>query len=98
MRGWLSRRVSALQWATSRTHLPRLTLAAHRCRAGYALSSVEGRVAMEYFDQSAESQKRKYAFKCHRKVRLRTRQLHRDAIPACKSQCAVVKPNSGFAG
>lgn len=33
---------------------------------GYALSSVEGRVAMEYFDPSPEVQARKYAFKCHR--------------------------------
>jgi len=33
---------------------------------GYALSSVEGRVAMEYFDPSSEVQARKYAFKCHR--------------------------------
>jgi len=33
---------------------------------GYALSSIEGRVAMEYFDPSPEVQARKYAFKCHR--------------------------------
>lgn len=33
---------------------------------GYALSSVEGRVAMEYFDMSDASQAKKYAFKCHR--------------------------------
>jgi len=32
---------------------------------GYALGSVEGRVAVEYFDPS--QQKKKYAFKCHRK-------------------------------
>lgn len=30
---------------------------------GYALGSVEGRVAMEYFDQGAEAQANKYAFK-----------------------------------
>jgi len=35
---------------------------------GYALSSVEGRVAMEYFDPAAEVQAKKYAFKCHRKT------------------------------
>jgi cell cycle arrest protein BUB3 len=35
---------------------------------GYALSSVEGRVAMEYFDPSPEVQAKKYAFKCHRKT------------------------------
>ena len=34
--------------------------------AGYATSSIEGRVAVEWFDPSAESQARKYAFKCHR--------------------------------
>eukprot|EP00761_Pharyngomonas_kirbyi_P014541 gb/GECH01014571.1/.p1 GENE.gb/GECH01014571.1/~~gb/GECH01014571.1/.p1 ORF type:complete len:327 (+),score=84.47 gb/GECH01014571.1/:1-981(+) len=33
---------------------------------GYALSSVEGRVAIEYFDPSEEIQAKKYAFKCHR--------------------------------
>lgn len=34
---------------------------------GYALSSVEGRVAMEYFETTEEAQTRKYAFKCHRR-------------------------------
>lgn len=33
---------------------------------GYASSSIEGRVAVEWFDPSSESQTRKYAFKCHR--------------------------------
>ncbi|EFJ13781.1 hypothetical protein SELMODRAFT_146851 [Selaginella moellendorffii] len=33
---------------------------------GYALSSVEGRVAMEFFDMSEAGQAKKYAFKCHR--------------------------------
>jgi cell cycle arrest protein BUB3 len=33
---------------------------------GYASSSIEGRVAVEWFDPSPESQTRKYAFKCHR--------------------------------
>ena len=33
---------------------------------GYAMSSVEGRVAMEYFDTSEAVQAKKYAFKCHR--------------------------------
>lgn len=35
--------------------------------AGYALSSIEGRVAIEFFDPSPAVQKKKYAFKCHRK-------------------------------
>eukprot|EP00026_Physarum_polycephalum_P012355 Phypoly_transcript_12653.p1 GENE.Phypoly_transcript_12653~~Phypoly_transcript_12653.p1 ORF type:complete len:338 (+),score=65.48 Phypoly_transcript_12653:25-1014(+) len=34
--------------------------------SGYALSSIEGRVAMEYFDPAQEVQAKKYAFKCHR--------------------------------
>nr|XP_024386581.1 mitotic checkpoint protein BUB3.1-like isoform X2 [Physcomitrium patens] len=34
---------------------------------GYALSSVEGRIAMEFFDMSEAGQAKKYAFKCHRK-------------------------------
>ncbi|KAI9874415.1 MAG: hypothetical protein M1830_009767 [Pleopsidium flavum] len=36
--------------------------------AGYASSSIEGRVAVEWFDPSATSQARKYAFKCHRQT------------------------------
>jgi len=35
---------------------------------GYAAASIEGRVAMEYFSQDAETQAKKYAFKCHRRV------------------------------
>nr|CDI54780.1 related to mitotic checkpoint protein BUB3 [Melanopsichium pennsylvanicum 4] len=33
---------------------------------GYVMSSVEGRVAVEFFDPSAKIQAGKYAFKCHR--------------------------------
>ncbi|ESK87306.1 mitotic checkpoint protein [Moniliophthora roreri MCA 2997] len=33
---------------------------------GYATASVEGRIAVEYFDPSEEAQQKKYAFKCHR--------------------------------
>lgn len=36
------------------------------CLKGYVLSSIEGRVAVEYLDPSQEVQKKKYAFKCHR--------------------------------
>jgi len=35
-------------------------------KQGYVLSSIEGRVAVEYLDPSPEAQKKKYAFKCHR--------------------------------
>jgi len=33
---------------------------------GFVVSSIEGRVAVEYFDPSQETQKKRYAFKCHR--------------------------------
>lgn len=33
---------------------------------GYVVSSIEGRVAVEYLDPSPEVQKQRYAFKCHR--------------------------------
>ncbi|KAJ3052870.1 hypothetical protein HK097_005491 [Rhizophlyctis rosea] len=33
---------------------------------GYASSSIEGRIAVEFFDNAAEWQAKKYAFKCHR--------------------------------
>lgn len=36
-------------------------------KEGYVMSSIEGRVAVEYFDQDPEVQKKKFAFKCHRK-------------------------------
>ena len=35
---------------------------------GYAISSIEGRVGVEWFDPSPDSQARKYAFKCHRQT------------------------------
>lgn len=33
---------------------------------GYVVSSIEGRVAVEYLDPAPEVQKQRYAFKCHR--------------------------------
>ncbi|TFK18219.1 WD40 repeat-like protein [Coprinopsis marcescibilis] len=41
---------------------------------GYATASVEGRIAVEYFDPAPEIQEKKYAFKCHR-------QTTKDAVP-----------------
>lgn len=35
-------------------------------RQGFVLSSIEGRVAVEYLNTDQEAQKKKYAFKCHR--------------------------------
>lgn len=37
---------------------------------GYAISSVEGRVGIDYFDPSENIQAKKYAFKCHRKAEM----------------------------
>ncbi|KAH8232581.1 hypothetical protein KR032_009937 [Drosophila birchii] len=35
-------------------------------KEGYVMSSIEGRVAVEYLDHDPEVQRRKFAFKCHR--------------------------------
>jgi cell cycle arrest protein BUB3 len=35
---------------------------------GYATASVEGRIAVEYFDPAPAIQEKKYAFKCHRQT------------------------------
>ncbi|KAJ9623234.1 mitotic spindle checkpoint protein Bub3 [Taxawa tesnikishii (nom. ined.)] len=35
---------------------------------GYALSSIEGRVGVDWFDPNPETQAKKYAFKCHRQT------------------------------
>lgn len=35
-------------------------------KEAYVMSSIEGRVAIEYFDSDPEVQKKKFAFKCHR--------------------------------
>ncbi|KAI1201440.1 WD40-repeat-containing domain protein [Nemania serpens] len=55
-------------WQQRESSLKFLTraVAAMPSDAGYATSSIEGRVAVEFFDASPESQARKYAFKCHR--------------------------------
>ena len=47
---------------------------------GYASSSIEGRVAIEYFDPDPEIQKLKYAFKCHRTVRQQPGQPKTDVV------------------
>lgn len=59
MKQYVMRRESSLKYQT-------------RCirvfpnKDGYVMSSIEGRVAVEYFDSDPEIQKRKFAFKCHR--------------------------------
>ncbi|KAI9705515.1 MAG: hypothetical protein M1836_006270 [Candelina mexicana] len=57
----LQRRESALKFMTR-------AVACMPNDQGYASSSIEGRVAVEWFDPSATSQARKYAFKCHRQT------------------------------
>uniref|UniRef100_A0A6A7G7W0 Mitotic checkpoint protein BUB3 n=2 Tax=Hirondellea gigas TaxID=1518452 RepID=A0A6A7G7W0_9CRUS len=44
----------------------------HPDGSGYILSSIEGRVAVEYFDPAREVQDKKYAFKCHRSMDINT--------------------------
>eukprot|EP00030_Apusomonadida_sp_AF-17_P006957 a692_22.p1 GENE.a692_22~~a692_22.p1 ORF type:complete len:351 (+),score=110.39 a692_22:59-1054(+) len=41
-------------------------IAANPSGTGYALSSIEGRVSLEFFDLSPAAQAQKFAFKCHR--------------------------------
>eukprot|EP01006_Ploeotia_vitrea_P038742 TRINITY_DN66273_c9_g2_i1.p1 TRINITY_DN66273_c9_g2~~TRINITY_DN66273_c9_g2_i1.p1 ORF type:complete len:388 (-),score=195.70 TRINITY_DN66273_c9_g2_i1:86-1249(-) len=61
---------------TSQPEQVRVSSLVHQTRAikcfadgtGYALSSIEGRVSVEYFDPDAKVQARKYAFKAHRQV------------------------------
>ena len=55
----LQERESALKFMTR-------AIACMPSDAGFACSSIEGRVAVEWFDPSEASQARKYAFKCHR--------------------------------
>lgn len=55
----LQRRDSSLKFMTR-------ALAAIPDGSGYASSSIEGRVAVDFFDPSEKGQARKYAFKCHR--------------------------------
>ncbi|KAI1420938.1 WD40-repeat-containing domain protein [Xylaria sp. FL1777] len=64
----LSSQTPPSPWQQRESSLKFLTraVAAMPSDAGYATSSIEGRVAVEFFDASAESQARKYAFKCHR--------------------------------
>ncbi|KAI1346538.1 WD40-repeat-containing domain protein [Xylaria sp. FL0043] len=64
----LESRTPPSPWQQRESSLKFLTraVAAMPSDAGYATSSIEGRVAVEFFDASAESQARKYAFKCHR--------------------------------
>lgn len=44
----------------------------HAWHAGYVLASVEGRVAVEYFDNSPAAQAKRYAFKVRTERRRRT--------------------------
>ncbi|KAH8557069.1 WD40-repeat-containing domain protein [Umbelopsis sp. PMI_123] len=57
----LQKRESSLKYMTR-------AIACLPTKDGYASSSTEGRVAVEYFDPSPEVQSKKYAFKCHRQV------------------------------
>lgn len=57
--GPIQRRESSLKYPTR-------TLRCIPNEVGYASTSIEGRVAVEFFDSSEHVQAQKYAFKCHR--------------------------------
>mmetsp|Transcript_25406 Transcript_25406/g.46168 ORF Transcript_25406/g.46168 Transcript_25406/m.46168 type:complete len:369 (-) Transcript_25406:331-1437(-) len=56
------------QGRMSSLKLPSRCIRAYPDGRGYAIGSVDGRVSMEFFDMSPESQALKYAFKCHRRA------------------------------
>lgn len=59
MSNFIARRESSLKYQTRCIRIfPK--------KEGYVMSSIEGRVAVEYFDNDPEIQKKKFAFKCHR--------------------------------
>lgn len=67
---WSSGQTELKPWQQRESSLRYLTRAV-ACMpndAGYSTSSIEGRVAVEWFEDTAESQARKYAFKCHRQA------------------------------
>lgn len=70
--------------------------------SGYVLTSVEGRVAVEYFDNSPEVQAKRYAFKvrqsavCRQAMRGRGRDSFRCSIGAMC--CFVLTPMAGSGG
>lgn len=55
-----------LQQRESSLKYPTRTLRCIPGEVGYASTSIEGRVAVEFFDSSDQFQAQKYAFKCHR--------------------------------
>ncbi|KAF5335484.1 hypothetical protein D9611_012198 [Ephemerocybe angulata] len=59
--------VPAQQRESSLKYMTR-SLAAMPSGEGYACASVEGRIAVEWFDPAPAVQERKYAFKCHRQT------------------------------
>jgi cell cycle arrest protein BUB3 len=64
----ISNKIHAEPWQVRESSMKFMTraVACNSNDTGYASSSIEGRVAVDWFDPSAESQSRKYAFKCHR--------------------------------
>lgn len=53
-------------WQTRASGLKYQITALRSFGEGYALSSIDGRVSIEYYDLSPQSQALKFAFKCHR--------------------------------
>eukprot|EP00128_Syssomonas_multiformis_P008829 Colp12_sorted_trinity150504_noHs@33864 len=63
---WDIRKLACIQQRESSLKYQTRAIRCSPNKQGYCLSSIEGRVAVEYFDPSPEAQKKKYAFKCHR--------------------------------
>lgn len=59
MSQFIARRESTLKYQTRCVRI-------FPSKEGYVMSSIEGRVAVDYFSSDPEIQKRKFAFKCHR--------------------------------
>lgn len=69
LKNYLMRRESSLKYQTRAIRI-------FPNKDGYVMSSIEGRVAVEYFDSDPEVQKRKFAFKCHRSKENNTEIIH----------------------
>lgn len=69
LKNYVMRRESSLKYQTRAIRI-------FPNKDGYVMSSIEGRVAVEYFDSDPEIQKRKFAFKCHRSKDNNTEIIH----------------------
>ncbi|ODV96864.1 hypothetical protein PACTADRAFT_1451 [Pachysolen tannophilus NRRL Y-2460] len=64
---------------------------------GFVIASIEGKVAVEYFDLSNEVQSKKYAFKCHRSKDQTNTNIEQEIVSSVNSLC-FGKENELFTG